>query len=46
MLWLFPIAMLVAHETIDGFSGVILAYVPLVIVAIKFNAGKPGLVTD
>lgn len=46
LLWLFPIALLVAHETIDGFSGVMLAYVPLVIVAIKFNAGKPSLVTD
>ena len=46
LLWLFPIAILVAHETIDGFSGVIIAYVPLVIVAIKLNAGKPSLVTD
>lgn len=43
LLWLFPIALLVAHETIDGFSGVLVAYVPLVIVAIKFNAGKSNL---
>lgn len=40
LFWLFPIALLVAHETIDGFSGVLLAYIPLVIVSVVLGSGK------
>jgi Fuc2NAc and GlcNAc transferase len=43
LLWLFPIALLVAHETIDGFSGVLLAYVPLVFAAVMLEAGRSNL---
>ncbi len=39
IFWLFPIALLVAHETIDGFSGVLIAYVPLVIASIVLGTG-------
>lgn len=40
LFWLFPIALLVAHETIDGFSGVLIAYAPLVIAAVLLGAGR------
>ncbi|MHB1128765.1 MAG: MraY family glycosyltransferase [Ilumatobacteraceae bacterium] len=40
LFWLFPIALLVAHETIDGVSGVLIAYVPLVIAAALLGAGR------
>lgn len=40
LFWLFPIALLVARETIDGFSGVLVAYVPLVITAVLLGAGR------
>lgn len=40
LFWLFPIALLVARETIDGFSGVLVAYVPLVIAAVLLGAGR------
>jgi Fuc2NAc and GlcNAc transferase len=40
LIWLFPIALLVAHKTIDGFSGVLLAYVPLVFAAMMLEAGR------
>jgi len=42
LFWLFPIALLVARETIDGFSGVLIAYVPLVIGAVILGAGRPS----
>ena len=40
ILWLFPIALGVVLFGLDGMTGVTLAYVPLVLVALKFNAGK------
>lgn len=40
LFWLFPIASLVAHKTIDGFSGVLIAYAPLVIAAVILGAGR------
>lgn len=40
LFWLFPIALLVAHEIIDGFSGVLIAYLPLVFAAMTFGAGR------
>jgi Fuc2NAc and GlcNAc transferase len=39
VLWLLPIAWLVSRQQIDGVSGVILAYVPLVVVALMLGAG-------
>ena len=46
LFWLFPIALLVARETIDGFGGVLLAYIPLVIVSVVLGAGKPTPATS
>jgi Fuc2NAc and GlcNAc transferase len=40
IIWLFPIALLVTLQKMDGLVGLILAYVPLVWLAIKFNCGK------
>lgn len=40
LVWLFPIALLVARGTIDGFSGVLIAYSPLVIAAVTLGAGR------
>jgi len=37
--WLLPIAALVALEKIDGVVGVVIAYLPLAWLAIRFNAG-------
>jgi Fuc2NAc and GlcNAc transferase len=39
LLWLTPITILVALNKVDGFVALVLAYVPLIIVAFKFNAG-------
>lgn len=40
VLWLLPIALCVVLLGLDGLTGVVLAYVPLVILAFKFHAGK------
>lgn len=40
LLWLWPIAMLVGMGYLDGLVGLIIAYVPLGIMAIQFNAGQ------
>jgi Fuc2NAc and GlcNAc transferase len=40
-VWLFPIAMLVATGRVDGLVGVLVAYVPLGVVAVRMGAGKP-----
>lgn len=39
LLWLLPIAMLVATSMLDGWLGVAVAYIPLVGLALHFNAG-------
>lgn len=39
VLWLAPIAYLIVSKAINGSLGLIIAYTPLVILAIKFNAG-------
>jgi Fuc2NAc and GlcNAc transferase len=39
ILWLFPIAAAVAFEKIPGTLGSLMAYVPLVVLAIYLNAG-------
>ncbi|MFO2464107.1 glycosyltransferase family 4 protein [Pseudomonas sp. 15FMM2] len=38
-LWLLPIALCVVYLGLDGASAVVVAYLPLVILAIKFQAG-------
>ena len=40
-LWLFPLAYLVATDSLPGVIGVVIAYMPLLLLAVKFNAGKP-----
>lgn len=40
LLWLLPIAVLVGLQHLDGLLGVLIAYVPLVALAIRFNAGN------
>jgi len=39
LLWLLPMAVLVASHWLDGFAGLLLAYIPLIILAWRFNAG-------
>jgi Fuc2NAc and GlcNAc transferase len=38
--WLFPIAFLVANKQLAGTTGVVVAYIPLLIAALTLNAGK------
>ncbi|AZF31110.1 Undecaprenyl-phosphate alpha-N-acetylglucosaminyl 1-phosphate transferase [Pseudomonas sp. R4-35-07] len=38
-IWLFPIALLVAFDRLDGAAGLLIAYTPLIILALKFKAG-------
>ena len=38
--WLLPLAVVVALDQIDGVVGVVIAWVPLVILALRFSAGK------
>ena len=40
VVWLFPIAFLVANKQLAGTTGVVVAYVPLLIAALILNAGK------
>ncbi|WP_277530655.1 MraY family glycosyltransferase [Pseudomonas baetica] len=40
LLWLVPVAILVVLQYIDGVAGLVLAYVPLVLLAFKFHAGE------
>lgn len=40
LLWLLPIAVWVARFGLDGALGVLLAYAPLIALAIKFRAGE------
>jgi len=40
LLWLFPVALLVAFGGLNGVLGVCLAYAPLVLLALKFHAGE------
>ena len=39
ILWLGPLAILISLNLLDGFQGMLLAYTPLVIIALNYNAG-------
>lgn len=39
VLWLLPLSLLVAGGWLDGFMGILIAYFPLLLLAIKYNAG-------
>lgn len=41
VVWLLPIAVLVGFNCLKGFTGLLIAYVPLVIIALQFKAGQP-----
>lgn len=40
VVWLLPLALCVGLEKLNGFLGVIIAYIPLVLLACFFDAGK------
>lgn len=46
LLWLLPVATLVALGYVDGVVGVTIAYIPLVWLSRRFNAGLPEAGTD
>ena len=39
-MWLLPIASLVANKQLEGTTGVVIAYIPLLIAALALGAGK------
>ena len=39
ILWLFPLALLVGLDYLDGLLGVVIAFLPLLTLAVKFKAG-------
>jgi Fuc2NAc and GlcNAc transferase len=40
LFWLLPIALLVGLQKVDGVVGVLVAYLPLIALAMKFRAGE------
>src|SRR5574338_32021 len=40
LLWLLPMAFLVGAGRLDGLAGVLVAYLPLAAIAVKFHAGE------
>ena len=40
LVWLLPIAVLVALGELDGAAGLLIAYVPLILLALRFKAGQ------
>ena len=40
LAWLLPMAVLVGLDYVDGLLGVVIAYLPLVLLAVKFKAGQ------
>ncbi|MDF1758799.1 MAG: glycosyltransferase family 4 protein [Legionellaceae bacterium] len=40
LLWLWPIAIMVGLKYLDGFLGLIIAYIPICVLAVQFNAGQ------
>ena len=39
LFWVLPLAVLVGVGCLDGLTGLVVAYVPLILLALKFNAG-------
>ena len=46
LVWLLPLAMLVAVGWLDGLLGVLVAYAPLVVLAWRFDAGRAEAARD
>ena len=46
LVWLLPLAMLVALGGLDGLLGVLVAYAPLVVLAWRFDAGRAEAARD
>lgn len=46
LFWLLPMAILVECDGLSGSSGLVLAYLPLVVLAIKFKAGNAVLLKN
>lgn len=44
LCWLLPVALFVALGWLDGVLGVLIAYAPLVIAAVRLKAGRPSIV--
>jgi Fuc2NAc and GlcNAc transferase len=42
LCWLLPVALLVTLARLDGFLGVLIAYAPLAVVAVRLRAGRPS----
>jgi Fuc2NAc and GlcNAc transferase len=42
LLWLLPLALLVATNRIGGVTGVFIAYAPLIGLAFRLRAGRPA----
>lgn len=40
LFWLFPLSVLVGAGTVDGVAGLIIAYLPLLALAVSFKAGQ------
>ncbi|HEY5475371.1 MAG TPA: glycosyltransferase family 4 protein [Tepidiformaceae bacterium] len=43
LCWLLPVALMVALGWLDGLLGVLIAYAPLVVVAVRLKAGRPSV---
>ena len=42
LCWLLPVALMVALGWLDGLLGVLIAYAPLVVAAVRLKAGRPS----
>ena len=43
LIWLLPLALIVAARWIDGFIGLLIAYIPLIYLALRFKSGAHEL---
>jgi Fuc2NAc and GlcNAc transferase len=43
VVWLLPIAFFVANKQLAGTTGVVVAYIPLLLAALILNAGKDSV---
>jgi Fuc2NAc and GlcNAc transferase len=46
IVWLFPVAWFVVSGRLDGFFGLIIAWLPLLGIAVKYHAGKSSALRD